>query len=107
MRQPASLSNALPRHDHHEYGPATSGCNSRTTSTQPDPNSSVSHCLSTGRNPDFFTLPRQFLMSFSVCAMFQSPQTTASRSVSVAIRCASAAMNRSFSSWRSVPASPV
>src|SRR4051812_12106999 len=33
MRQPASLSNALPRHDHHEYGPATSGCSTRTTST--------------------------------------------------------------------------
>ena len=53
-----------PRRDHQEYGPGTSG--TRTTSTQPAASSSVSHCRSAGRNPDFLTLPRQFLMSFSV-----------------------------------------
>ena len=50
-------------------------------------------------------LPFQFLMSFSVWAMFQSPQSTASRPVgapAAAIRVAMAAMKRSFSSWRSV-----
>ena len=49
------------------------------------------------------------LMSFSVCAMFQSPHTTASRpeAFMAAMRCASVAMKRSFSSCRGVSASPV
>ena len=49
MRQPASLSKARPRQDHQLYGPATSGCTLRTTSTQPDSMSSVSHRRSEGR----------------------------------------------------------
>src|SRR6478672_10818199 len=75
MRQPASLSNARPRHDHHEYGPATSGWSFRTTSTQPVDISSVSHCRSLGRNPDFLTLPRQFLMSINVDKSYTSRGT--------------------------------
>ena len=37
MRQPVSVSNALPRLDHHEYGPSTSPAQRRPTSTQPSP----------------------------------------------------------------------
>ncbi len=109
MRQPASLSKALPRHDHQLYGPGPSGCRRRITSTQPDSSRSVSHCRSLGRKPAFLTLAFHALMSCSVCAMFQSPHTTASRpsAVSSVIRLASSAMNRSFSTCRSVPASPV
>ena len=80
MRQPASLSNALPRHDHQEYGPRDIGVQ-HPDHVDPARREQVGEPLPFGgRNPDFFTLPFQFLMSFSVCAMFQSPHTTASRS---------------------------
>ncbi|CAM5299629.1 hypothetical protein STENM327S_08805 [Streptomyces tendae] len=82
MRHPASLSKARPRYDHHEYGPSTSGCSARTTSTYPPSAGSrtrLSHSRSSGRNPEFFLLARQFFRSASRWAMFQSPQTTTSR----------------------------
>ena len=42
-------------------------------------NTRVIHARSSGRNPELFWLPRQFLMSCLVCAMFQSPHSTTLR----------------------------
>ncbi|SHV22756.1 Uncharacterised protein [Mycobacteroides abscessus subsp. abscessus] len=54
MRHPASLSKALPRHDHQLYGPSTSGCSNRKLSTQPASSNEPTHARSSGRKPAFF-----------------------------------------------------
>src|SRR5699024_9188504 len=99
--------------DHHVYGPTSPGCKARTTSTYPASSKTRdNHSRSSGKNPEFLRLFRQFFKSASVCAIFQSPHTTKSRPC--ASTCARRStkygrndfMNLSFSSSRSVPTSP-
>ena len=124
MRQPVSLSKALPRLDHHVYGPSISPWNRRPTSTQPspvpvDPSTPVTcspaaprkrskYARSRGRKPAFFTLPRQFRMSNSRCPTFRSPMITASGACvsSSGSRSSIASRKTHFASWRGVSTSP-
>src|SRR5687768_18311842 len=79
MRQPTFFDHACPRFDHHVYwsGSALIERNASTKATSP--NNSSSHARSSGRKPEFFWLERQLRRSISLCAMFQSPQSTTSR----------------------------
>src|SRR6266511_5507876 len=45
IRQPASLSNALPRHDHHEYGPGPSDRKSTRLNSSPVKTTYAVYCL--------------------------------------------------------------
>ena len=82
MRQPTFLAHAWPRFDHQVYW-SGSRLIRRKTSTKPSSsNTRVSHARSSGRNPEFFWLLRQFLRSIGWCAMFQSPQRITSRPAS-------------------------
>jgi hypothetical protein len=79
MRQPTFLSHEAPRFDHHVYCSGR-GSTRRKTSTKPSSsNTRVSHARSSGRNPEFFWLLRQFLRSMGWWAMFQSPHRMISR----------------------------
>src|SRR5690606_5957856 len=79
MRHPTFFAQAWPRLDHQVYW-SDSWLSTRKASTQPtSSNNSVSQARSSGRKPEFFWLPRQFLRSISLWAMFQSPQMMYSR----------------------------
>src|SRR6266545_657206 len=73
MRQPASLSKALPRQDHQEYGPGPSPPKRRPRSTQPESNKRSIHARSSGRKPLFLRFAFQAFRSTSRWAMFRSP----------------------------------
>src|SRR5688572_6488245 len=79
MRQPTFLFHESPRFDHQVYW---SGwlLRRRNTSTKPISSKTCEiQVRSSGRKPEFFWLERQLRRSISLCAMFQSPQSTTSR----------------------------
>src|SRR5690554_6733113 len=90
MRQPTLLARAAPRLLHQVYSTA-SGFATRKLSFQPRAGGStspspcpsaiieLSQARSDGRQPEFFWLLVQFLMSLRARTMFQSPHSTYSR----------------------------
>ena len=110
MRQPASLSNALPRHDHHEYGPgpvARVARAARRPRRLAEPASRGTHAP-----PEEAALLEVALPVLEVGLAVRDVEVAGddhglARAAARSSRCVTASRKAYLTSWRSVPASPV